>query len=136
MKLKKIGWYKKKLWPIFSLYIRISHSDHNGMTKCITCEKMGHWEEFHAGHFLAGRNNGVLFEPRGCFPQCPRCNIFLHGNVENFYPFMLNKYGKKVIAELKYNKMNPPKLDISWYEDKIKEYQRKLDYQKKRIGLI
>lgn len=118
---------KKKLWRIFSEYIRRKYSDLDGNVVCITCGKRAHWSTMQASHFLDGRNNGILFVEANCHPACMPCNIWKHGNKEEYYPFMLETYGQETINALKRLKKNPQKLNSIWYEDKIQEYKSKLE---------
>lgn len=134
-KRKSLGSYKKKLWKLFSEYVRMKAANPDGFVICVTCGRSLHWKEAHASHFLPGRNNGILFDVRNCHPSCMRCNIFLAGNLSEYYPFMLKTYGGVVIEELKVQKLNPPKLDRDWYEKKIEEYTALVILQRRRLGL-
>lgn len=101
-KKKKLttGQWKKKAWTEFSIFIRTRGADSNGHSVCITCNERIAWKSMQAGHFIRGRLNSNLFDERGCWVQCLRCNIHLQGNVVVFYKFMLAKYGQEVIDEL------------------------------------
>ena len=70
---------KAKVWKACSEYVRKRDCDKNGFGKCITCDTSGHWKEFHAGHFISGRTNGILFDTRGIRLQCPGCNLYGNG---------------------------------------------------------
>ena len=52
---------KKKLWTLFSKYIRLRDSDYRGICSCCTCGIKKHYKEMQAGHFLPGRRNSILF---------------------------------------------------------------------------
>ena len=134
MKKKKlsIGRYKRKLWTLYSEYIRRKDANADGCTNCVTCGKYLHWTELQAGHFLAGRSNGILFVEGNTFPQCVGCNVFKHGNLEEFYPYMLKTFGDEKIQELKRLKRTTVKLDSTWYEEKIKDYDDKLGALEKK----
>lgn len=101
MRKLKLKTEKDKCWKKFSLWIRMKYADENGMVECVTCGVVKHFKEMQAGHFLSGRSNGILLDPRCVHPQCYSCNVCKHGNIENYYPFMLEKYGQEVIDELK-----------------------------------
>lgn len=91
---------KKDCWELFSKIVRLSEADEMGMAKCVTCPAVKHWKELQAGHFIPGRHNAILFERRGCHPQCYVCNIPLKSNPRNYDAYMRVKYGAKVIKEL------------------------------------
>lgn len=42
---------KKKLWTLFSEYIRRLYS-HDDICECVTCGVKKHWKELQAGHFI------------------------------------------------------------------------------------
>jgi len=72
---------KKKIWVVFSKYIR-----KRDKYTCFTCgkkEKPGH-----AGHYI---HNKLDFDPLNVHHQCIYCNRYLRGN--------LGVYGEKLIRE-------------------------------------
>ena len=58
------------------------------------------YEKLQAGHFIAGRTNGILFEPRAVHAQCVGCNMYGGGQHAKYERFMLDRYGASVIEEL------------------------------------
>lgn len=100
MKSKTISQLKKIAWKWFSIYIRSKSADYRGYVSCVTCGVVKHWKQLQAGHFIPGRHNMILFDERGCHPQCYRCNIPLKGNPRAYDAFMRKTYGVKVIKEL------------------------------------
>lgn len=121
-KPKPLSSYKAKLWKIFSEFIRLRDSNLDGQAMCVTCDKWMPWKEGQAGHFIQGRTNGILFDERNVHFQCAPCNIWKHGNLENYYPFMMDKYSQSVIDDLKRLKRQLVKLDSTWYENHIEYY--------------
>lgn len=99
-KKKTDGQLKKLVWKEFSIFIRTRDADENGLVTCTTCPTNAHWKLQQAGHFVRGRLNANLFDPRGCHAQCMPCNIYRQGNVVVYYKFMLATYGQSVIDEL------------------------------------
>jgi hypothetical protein len=97
--MKQIKITKKKVWAIFSTYIRLKYANH-GYVHCVTCGKGDHYKAMQAGHWIPGRHNAVLFDERNVHPQCYHCNIGLKGNPIVYYHFMERTYGKKVMKEL------------------------------------
>lgn len=91
---------KKAAWTAFSLYVRLRDSDWRGDCTCVTCGKTQNYRKQQAGHFVQGRHNSVLFDPRNCHVQCPGCNLFKNGNLYLYGKFMEKKYGQEVIDEL------------------------------------
>ena len=81
---------KEKAWRVFSEYIRARDK------RCVTCGGPTQ----HAGHFIDGRHNAVLFSERGVHGQCYHCNVGLKGNKLEYFLFMERTYGRKVIDQL------------------------------------
>ena len=55
----------------------------------------------HSGHFIHGKNKATYLEEDNVHPQCVKCNLYLSGNLLEYYPFMEKKYGTIRIEELK-----------------------------------
>jgi hypothetical protein len=68
---------------------------------CITCGKVDEWRALQAGHFVPGRKPSILFDERNCHAQCYACNCHKDGNLIEYYPVMLERYGKKTVEELR-----------------------------------
>jgi hypothetical protein len=86
-----------------------------------------YWKEAHAGHFVSGRTNAVLYDERVVRVQCPRCNIFLGGNYAAYTLRMLDDNGRSVVDELLALKHQTLKFTRSDLEEKIEMYKRKLE---------
>lgn len=109
MKKKKLPVKKKKsvaklkalAWKLFSVYIRLRDSDFYGMVRCYSCGQRFHWKRVHAGHFIPGRHNSILFDERNVHGQCYVCNVRMHGNTLPYLDHMLKDYGLEVVNELR-----------------------------------
>mgnify|MGYP001617387574 CR=1 FL=1 len=101
---------KENAWDAFSKFIRV-RDEADG---CFTCGVKKPWKEMEAGHFTIGRHNSVLFDERNVHAQCGGCNGFLRGNLIEYYPKMLAKYGQKVIDEIK--ELNKQTLQLKVYQ--------------------
>ena len=111
---------------MFSEWVRRKDADAGGTTRCVTCRKPVYWKECHAGHFVPGRTNSVLFVEEIVNPQCVQCNIFLHGNYPAYTLYMLDKYGREKVDEFLQLKHQVRKYTTSELEDLIGHYQQKL----------
>jgi hypothetical protein len=69
---------------LFSKFIRLSHADENGITKCYTCDKESRWQEAQNGHYISRGNLFLRFDPRNCRVQCVECNELKHGNLAEY----------------------------------------------------
>lgn len=100
MKKFPVSKLKKKVWAVFSKYIRNKYAV-NGKVMCVTCGEWKEVKEMQAGHFIPGRHNSVLFDERNVHPQCYACNICKKGNMVEYFRFMQITYGDEVIEELR-----------------------------------
>ena len=116
---------RDKVWDVFSKYIRLKYADWRGNESCVTCGIVKHWKEMQAGHFIAGRGNSILFDVRGVHPQCGRCNVYLKGNVVEYFRFMQKKYGDKVIDDLRVLRLKERKWKPKELAD-MKEHYKEL----------
>jgi hypothetical protein len=94
---------KATAWGWFSKYIRLRDALETTKStthaKCCTCDKVYPLNEIHAGHFIAGRNDAVLFDETGVHAQCHACNTFKGGDPSNYGKFMTRKYGEGIIEQ-------------------------------------
>lgn len=99
---------KKKAWDAFSLYIRYRDSKRTIgnfiQCKCITCGTVRPTTGagcIHAGHFIPGRKNGVLFHEDLVHGQCGVCNMWKKGDWINYERAMIALYGRDKVEEFK-----------------------------------
>ncbi len=126
MRKPSVSKLKKKAWSAFSKYIRLMYADQYGNVTCVTCGTKKHYKEMQAGHLVPGRRNSILFDERGVYPQCYRCNICLNGNLLNYLDFMESRHGareaRKIIKDLKYKSRTE---SVSFTADELKEMIKK-----------
>jgi len=125
---------KAKTWKAFSALIRTrdclewmkSNPEVNElMGACVTCGRVYPYKTLQAGHFIPGRKNSILFNEESTFGQCYGCNCGRNGNVINYYPFMLKRYGQEKIDELIALNKTEVKFTIEELEEKEKDYIRR-----------
>jgi len=122
---------KTKAWRAFGEFIRTRDSLETTGTPfsciCCTCgREIPFGKNLHAGHFIPGRTNSVLFDEKNCHGQCAHCNTYLHGALDKYYVYMLNKYGETEIDRLERLKTTTTKFVASDYELIAKLYKQKL----------
>jgi hypothetical protein len=122
----------RKLWPLFSLYIRQRDAKRDELlydgelAMCITCGKpypptgKGCLQ---AGHFIGGRNNQVLYDERQVYAQCYNCNINLRGNWPAYLKKMKELWGDDVVQEMLDTHNQPRKYTVSELEALIEHYK-------------
>lgn len=131
-KKKKLSYkrLKNKVWNLFSEYIRkkecleITGALVEGI--CVTCGKRFSYKKLQAGHFIPGRHLSILYDERGCHIQCKRCNIFLHGNLIEYFIFMEQKYGRDVIDDLRVKDKESKKYTRQELEQFCQDLEKKI----------
>jgi len=113
-KPKSIAKLKKEALDVFSKYIRLRDSlkttgDPN-YCKCITCTILKSPKELHAGHFIDRRHSPTLFDETNVHAQCPRCNVYLDGNILEYRRQIIRLYGEGYDIELEDKSMGIKKF--------------------------
>lgn len=108
----------RELDIVFSRYIRVRDGG-----KCITCGKTDNIENMQAGHFIDRRHMSTRFDERNVSCQCPRCNVFLDGNLDAYEDVLRLKYGDNIITELEDKSKEIKKYSLLELEDLIDLYQ-------------
>lgn len=113
---------KDAAWKAFSLYIRTRDKN------CVTCPNPSQ----HAGHFIDGRHNAVLFSEEGVHGQCYHCNVGLKGNKLEYFLFMEKTYGRELIERL----MKESKQNIQYKEWQFREIEEKFKLMTEKLNGI
>lgn len=129
---------KDKALEAFSIYIRtrdcLRFTGDPTEGKCVTCNREYPFKQLHAGHFIQGRGNAVLFDERLVFSQCPGCNMNppygKGGNYVEYFRFMLDEVGLEKIDELRTLKHDT----VIYKEFHFKELEEK--YKLKTVELL
>ena len=127
MKVKSLRSLSKKLWKVFSLFIRLRDSDEHGTARCISCGKFMSWGTYDAGHYFpkTGENYNLIFDERNVNAQCVKCNHYMHGNIHGYAEGIVKKLGQNILEELRFKKSS--KFQSKWmsfeYEEQIKHYK-------------
>lgn len=83
----------KKLWKVFSEYIRRRDADENGFCKCFTCGLVRHWKQGDCGHGIPRQHWSTRYAEKNNHFQCKRCNGFEGGKREVYKVEMDKRYG-------------------------------------------
>jgi len=83
------------VWTLFSKYIRLRDA------QCFTCGAPVPIKKAHAGHFLHGKNKATYLMEENVHTQCVKCNLFLSGNMVEYYPRLQKLIGEERVQELK-----------------------------------
>ena len=116
---------KKKLWKIFSEYIR-----RRDKGICFTCGVQMDWKYGDAGHFIPKSVGGLAlyFHEHNVHFQCKRCNMPpLCGNQYIYGKYIEKRYGEAILLELEALKRQTTK----YYP-----YETQIEYYKKQLELL
>ena len=108
-----------KLDRIFSRYVRLRDADENGTVTCVTCGKLAHWKEVHAGHFVKRQHMAVRFHTANVHPQCCRCNLYMGGCQDEYAAYIVQTYGYDMLTQLLQAKREAKKWTRGELEDMI-----------------
>ena len=88
---------KKKLWKVFSIYIRKKDDG-----QCYTCSSKKPWKSQDAGHYIPTSICGeyLWFNDLNVHCQCTSCNRFKHGNLSVYAEHLTTEYGDTIIKKL------------------------------------
>ena len=126
---------KKELDKIFSLFIRLKETFFVGtrrMGKCVTCGKLVPFEKLDCGHFLSRRYLRFRWTEENAHIQCQYCNRFLSGNKKKYEDWMIQKYGLNFVKQMHKQKHETFKPDQKWLLERIRKYNKKVEYLKNR----
>ena len=121
--MKTISKLKKELDKWFSLYIRLRDASDEGLVQCFTSERVYHYKEIHAGHFISRRCLATRWCEVNVQPQSAKDNLFGQGEQYKFGLKLDYKYGKGTAEELELKSRQTIKLSRFDYEDKISYYK-------------
>jgi 5-methylcytosine-specific restriction endonuclease McrA len=118
---------KRKLWELFSKYIR----ERDNWT-CISCGKKCEGIDCHAGHYHP-RTDGLnlFFDEKNVNAQCSACNTFRHGNLTQYALGLKKKYGDQILEELDEKRKHLIQIYDNEYLKLIETYKIKIEELKK-----
>jgi hypothetical protein len=114
---QKIPVLKRKLWKVFSDYIK-----KRDRYICFTCSRKCQGSGAHAGHFIPKSVGGLAlyFDEENVHCQCYNCNINLGGN-QYIYG---KKLGEEKVIMLNILKTAYTKWNAEVYLEKIEHYKK------------
>lgn len=121
------------------LLARISRADDDGYCTCVTCGKVGKYNDgFDGGHFIAkSKSTYWMLDPRNIHPQCKACNgdgMKFHGKEVDYTLWMIDHYGREFVEQMKEQQRTIIKRSTADYDDYIAKAKAEIAQHKKRIG--
>ena len=112
---------KKRLDNVFSRYIRTKYSK-NGYVACFTCNAIKPIAEMQNGHYVSRTYNSLRFSELNCHPQCPGCNVFKHGNMDEYARALVKKYGPDILETLAKEKRKIKQFTVQEFVNLTRKY--------------
>lgn len=134
-KVKSRSQLIKDLDKIFSQYIRLDKTDQYGYGHCVTCGSRGFWKELQNGHYISRGKYPTRWDEDNCHLQDYKCNVVLSGNYIEYTLFMIDRYGRKFVDELKIKSINGEKISTPELREKIEYYKNKVNMLKTEKSL-
>lgn len=131
---RNAGKLKKELDTVYSIYIRLLYADLDGYVSCFTCGARMHWKKIQNGHYISRTYLATRWHEKNCHPQCIGCNIFKHGNMDEYAVALVKKYGARILMTLNAYKHKVVKVSLDDYERDIKKYKRKIKTLEDKIN--
>ncbi len=122
----------KKLWKVFSEYIRLRDSDKKGFAKCFTCPNIRHWTKGDCGHGIGRQHKGVKFNEKNNHFQCKPCNGFEQGKREVYKEEMDKRYGPGTWDLMDLAARKPSRVGQFEIDMLTRHYKEKVDLLRKQ----
>tara|TARA_R110001592_G_scaffold103023_1_gene290310 strand:+ start:1064 stop:1468 length:405 start_codon:yes stop_codon:yes gene_type:complete len=133
--LKTISKLKKELDKWFSLYIRLRDATDEGLVQCFTSNRVYHYKNIHAGHFMSRKRLATRWCESNVQPQSAADNLFGQGEQFKFGLNLDAKYGDGKAEELQIKSRQTLKMTRVDYEDKISYYKEAVKNLKKEKNI-
>jgi hypothetical protein len=120
---------EKKLWKVFSEYIRRRDAKKfsgGDIGKCITCSHIGHWKTMDCGHGISRRHQSTKYDEKNNHLQCKGCNGPKSGKQFEYMLEVDRKYGKGTAELLLAKSKHSVKRTAFEFEILLNEYLKRL----------
>ena len=112
---------KKKAWKLVSEFVRRRSANWKGEVSCFTCGAIKNWKETHCGHWKHGK---LDYDTRNLKPQCKKCNVYLHGNLDRYTLRLIEENNIEWIKRLEQDANQVKKYTIKELEEIIERYTK------------
>ena len=126
---------KKDMWDAYSKAVRLRAADDRGHVKCYTCDHVGHYKEFDAGHFRSRRFMPTFVHDFNCKPQCRSCNRKDEGNHYVFGQNLNNEHGEGTAEMLVRLSLTSKKYTIPEMKKLTEQFLKEISKLKKEKHL-
>lgn len=117
----------KKLWPVFSEFIRLRDSNENGYCKCITCPNIRYFRQMDCGHGVSRQHMAIKYDETNNHAQCKICNYHKKGNPKEYKIAVDKKYGKGTWDDLEIKSRTVQKLGSFEFNVMLQYYKGEVE---------
>ena len=136
LKEDKVKHAENKLWEVFSQFIRLRDSDHEGMCKCFTCHRITHWTRMDAGHGVPRQHKATKFNESNNHAQCKHCNGFEGGKREVYKEKMDKRYGAGTWDRMLIASKDTAKYGVTELQAMTAYYRNEVSRLKQEKGML
>lgn len=79
---------------------RLEEANDEGYVTCISCGKRLPWNEAQGGHYVGRSCKATEIEHDNVWPQCPRCNGYLQGNLIMYRRNLVRRIGEARVKRI------------------------------------
>lgn len=113
---------------------RMQEADDNGHVSCVTCGVTRHFaDRMQGGHFIGRTHMKWKLDPRNIWPQCAKCNGFLHGNPIPYTIFMIRTFGQDFVDHMIETKNLGEKVYRPDILDMIEDLKAQVKQEEERV---
>lgn len=120
VKQKSISNVKRLADKTFSEYIRRRDDG-----QCFTCSAKRPWKQMQNGHYVSRMYNSLRFDEVNCNTQCPACNVFKHGNMDEYALKLKGRHGDGILESLNARKREVKQWKVHELYELIETYKTK-----------
>lgn len=117
----------KKLWKVFSEFIRLRDANEEGFCKCFTCSLVRHWRQMDCGHGVGRQHKSTKYHEKNNHAQCKRCNGFEGGKREVYKMEVDKRYGPGTWDLLELISRKPSKWGVFELEQLTIHYKKEVE---------
>lgn len=122
-KVPSLSRLTKECDTLYSLYVRKSDMNDDGMVPCFTCDNWFHWKKIHCGHYISRTFKYTRWDLDNLRPQCYACNVIKKGMSHIFRAKLVKEIGTKRVEELEERSLKlfnlPPRAKMAFIQERI-----------------
>jgi hypothetical protein len=114
----------KKASELAQLWARLKDADSNGIVKCATCWKTGHYKEMQGGHFIERGKAATRLDQMNIHAQDAGCNLWgmkKASVILAYRQYLVERYGHDAVLNLEHRSKQVHKWSRIELEDAITE---------------